>query len=81
MSLRHQFSTELDAQRLQLQVIDHHRQPLLVFNKFELAVAENYYWGRFHRTAIFFLVRLSGIPHRCLTSFGRKSTNDLFCNN
>ena len=81
MSLRHQFSTELDAQRLQLQVVDHHRQSLLVFNKFELDVAGNYYWGRFHRTAIFFLVRLSGIPLSSLTSFQRKTANDLFCHN
>ena len=81
MSVQHQFFTELDAQRLQLQVVDHRRQPLLIFMDFNFAVAENSDWGRIPQSGIFFLVRLSGIPLSSLTSFKEKTTNDMLCGN
>lgn len=81
MRLQHQFSTELDAQRLQLQVVDHRRQPQVIFMDFNLAVAENFDWGRIPQSSIFFLVRLSGIPRSSLTSFKEKTTNDMLCDN
>ena len=41
LGLQHLFSTEFDAQRLQSQVVNHHRQALLFFSKFNDDRREN----------------------------------------
>ena len=81
MSLQHQFSTELGAQRLQLQVVDHRRQLLVIFMDFNLAVAENSDWGRISQSSNFFLVRLSGIPLSSYAFLREKTTNDMLYGN